>query len=212
MYRKYIKRVFDVILALLGMPLLLIILIMFAPIIYLTDKGPIFYNAPRLGKNGKTFKMFKFRSMYINAPDIRMEDGSTFNAEDDPRVTPIGRFLRKTSIDEAPQIINILLGDMSVIGPRPDLPEHMKMYEGNESEKLKVRPGITGYNQAYYRNTIEWRVRLQHDVYYVDNITFILDAKIFIHTAFTVLTRRNVFVSQPNDDCQKKSDSTFNCN
>jgi len=193
-YRKYIKRFLDIFLCSIATPLLFIIIIVVSPVIYYVDKGPIFYNAARLGKNGKIFKMFKLRSMYINAPDIRLEDGSTYNAEDDPRVTPIGRFLRKTSLDEAPQIINVLLGNMSIIGPRPDLPEHMKLYEFNESEKLRVRPGITGYNQAYYRNTIEWRERLQHDVYYAHNITFLLDAKIFIHTAFMVLTRRNVFV------------------
>lgn len=95
------------------------------PLIWLTDRGPTFYNAQRVGLNGKIFKMFKFRSMKVNAPDIRNTDGSTFNSSDDPRVTRIGRFIRKTSIDEIPQILNVLIGDMSFVGPRPVLPAYL---------------------------------------------------------------------------------------
>lgn len=116
MYSRGIKRVFDFIIGLIALPFVLVITIIMAPIIYLNDKGPIFYNASRLGKNGKPFKMYKFRSMMVNAPDIRNEDGSTYNGDDDPRVTKVGRFMRKTSIDELPQFLNVFLGDSGIIG------------------------------------------------------------------------------------------------
>ena len=132
MYRKFFKRFFDVVLALVALPLGLIILAIIGPVIYFQDKGSIFYNAPRLGKDGKIFKMYKFRSMKMNANDLRNEDGSTFNSENDQRLTRIGKFIRETSLDETPQLLNIIKGDMSIIGPRPDLPEHLKLYVGNE--------------------------------------------------------------------------------
>ena len=112
MYKKYFKRILDLALAIIALPIWFIILIVIGPLIYFEDKGPIFYNAPRLGKNGKIFKMYKFRTMKVNSPDLRNEDGSTYNSENDPRLTRIGRLLRKTSLDETPQIINVLKGDM----------------------------------------------------------------------------------------------------
>lgn len=196
MYKKYFKRVFDLILALVALPFWLIILVIIGPIIYFQDKGSIFYNAPRLGKDGKVFKMYKFRSMKINAPDLRNEDGSTFNAEDDPRLTKIGKFIRKTSLDETPQLLNIIKGDMSIIGPRPDLPEHRELYEGNEERKLEIRPGVTGYNQAYFRNTVPWKKRIQNDIYYIDNLSLGLDIKIFFKTALSVLKREDVYITE----------------
>ena len=117
MYKHFFKRLFDIVISLFAMPFVLIVIAVFAPIIYFTDRGNPFYNAERVGKNGKPFKMYKLRSMYVNAPDIRLSDGSTYNGEDDPRVTPIGRVIRKASIDELPQIINVLRGLMSLIGP-----------------------------------------------------------------------------------------------
>lgn len=194
MYKKYLKRVLDILVTIIALPFWLLILIIIGPIIYFQDKGSIFYNAPRLGKDGKVFKMYKFRSMKMNAPDIRNEDGSTFNAEDDPRLTKIGKFIRKTSLDETPQLLNILKGDMSIIGPRPDLPEHHDLYEGNEGRKLEVRPGVTGYNQAYYRNTVPWKERIQNDIYYIDHLSLLLDIKIFFKTAISVLKREDIFV------------------
>lgn len=116
MYKRFIKNVFDFLIGLCGFPFFLIALIIFGPIIYFQDKGSIFYNAERIGKDGKFFKMYKFRSMYVNAPDIRLSDGSTYNGEDDPRVTKIGKFMRDTSIDELPQILNLLNGDSGIIG------------------------------------------------------------------------------------------------
>lgn len=192
MYKKFFKRFFDIIFSFLALPFFLILLILLAPIIYFSDKGSIFYNAPRLGKDGKIFKMYKFRSMKMNAPDIRNEDGSTFNSEKDPRLTKIGKLLRKTSIDEIPQILNVFKGDMSFIGPRPDLPEHIEVYEENELDKLKVRPGISGYNQAYFRNSINYKLRWKNDVFYSNNISFLFDLKILFKTIFIVIMRKNI--------------------
>ena len=194
MYRNFFKRMFDLALAIIALPFWLIIIIIVGPMIYFQDKGSIFYNAPRLGKDGTIFKMYKLRSMKMNAPDLRNEDGSTFNAEDDPRLTQIGKFIRKTSLDETPQLLNIIKGDMSIIGPRPDLPEHMKLYEGNEERKLEIRPGVTGFNQAYFRNTIPWKERIKNDIYYIDHLTMWMDIKVFFKTAVSVLKREDVFV------------------
>lgn len=143
MYKYLIKRILDIILAILLLPFLFVTTILIAPLIYLEDGGSIFYNSKRLGKHGKVFIMYKFRTMKENARDIRNADGSTYNSIYDPRVTKIGKVLRRTSIDEIPQIINVIKGDMSFIGPRPDLPEHIMLYTNEEKRKLKVRPGIT---------------------------------------------------------------------
>lgn len=193
MYSKGIKRILDFIIGLMALPFIVVITLIMAPIIYFDDKGPIFYNASRLGKNGKPFKMYKYRSMMVNAPDIRNKDGSTYNGDDDPRVTKVGRFMRKTSIDELPQFLNVLLGDMSLIGPRPDPLDDMEIYTEYQKKKLNVRPGITGYNQAYYRNSVEQNEKFEHDVYYAENISFFLDIKIFFKTIATILTRDNVY-------------------
>lgn len=182
--------------ACLILPFWLIVLIIIGPVIYFQDKGTIFYIAPRLGRSGNVFKMYKFRSMKMNAPDLRNEDGSTFNAENDPRLTKIGKFIRKTSLDETPQLLNIIKGDMSIIGPRPDLPEHKDLYVGNEARKLEVRPGITGYSQAYFRNTIPWKERIKNDIYYIDHLTLGMDIKILLRTAEAILKQETVFIAQ----------------
>lgn len=200
MYRKFLKRFLDLILALMALPFFLISLLLIGPMIFLEDKGPVFYNAPRLGKDGKIFSMRKFRSMRMNAPDIRNNDGSTFNSEDDPRLTKVGRFIRKTSIDELPQILNVLKGDMSIIGPRPDLPEQRMLYNGNEERKLEVKPGITGYNQAYFRNAIAWKERIQNDIYYIDHLSFGLDIRILFKTFTSVIKRTNVFADKSEEN------------
>lgn len=205
MYKHFFKRVIDLILAIIVLPFWFIILVIIGSIIYFQDKGSIFYNAPRLGKNGKVFKMYKFRSMKVNAPDLRNGDGSTFNAENDPRLTKIGKFIRKTSLDETPQLLNIIKGDMSIIGPRPDLPEHRDLYEDNEERKLEIRPGVTGYNQAYFRNTVPWKERIQNDIYYINHLSWWLDIKIFFKTAISVLKREDVFVSDKNTNSNKNT-------
>ena len=190
----------DLVLAIIALPFWLVILVVIGPIIYFQDKGPIFYNAPRLGKDGKVFIMYKFRSMKVNAPDIRNEDGSTFNSEDDPRLTKVGKFIRKSSIDETPQLLNIIKGNMSIIGPRPDLPEHIELYEGNESRKLEIRPGVTGFNQAYFRNTIPWEERIKNDIYYIDHLTMWMDIKVAFKTVISVLKREDIFTEPKSDD------------
>lgn len=194
MYKKYFKRVFDLMLSIIALPFWFVMLIVVGPIIYFQDRGPMFYNAPRLGKDGKIFKMYKFRSMKVNAPDIRNKDGSTYNSEDDPRLTKVGRFIRKTSLDETPQLLNVIKGEMSIIGPRPDLPEHMELYEGNEARKLEVRPGVTGYNQACYRNTVPWKKRIQHDIYYIDHLSLGFDIRICFATIISVIKKENVYI------------------
>lgn len=194
MYKYIFKRWLDFIIALLAMPFFIPVLIIVSPLIWLDDPGPIFYNAPRLGYKGKVFKMYKFRSMKVNAPDIRNEDGTTYNSENDPRVTRVGRILRKTSIDELPQLLNVLKGDMSLIGPRPDLPGAEKeVYRPGDKKKLTVKPGITGYSQAYYRNSSTIEQRFNGDVYYAKNVSIILDIKIMIKTIESVLASKNIY-------------------
>ena len=199
MYKKYVKRGIDFLVALIATPFVLILILIMAPIIYLDDHGPVFYNATRRGKDGRTFQMFKFRSMYVNSPDLKNPDGSTFNSADDPRVTKIGKFMRKTSIDEVPQILNVLKGDMSFIGPRPTLAHTpYDQLDAMRKKRLTVRPGITGYAQAYYRNSITQDEKFQYDCYYTDHVTFLLDIKIFLKTIFSVLGRKNIYVSETN--------------
>ena len=162
MYSCFFKRFIDILLSLLALPFVFLTVLVVAPFIFFEDKGPLFYNAVRRGRYGKNFKMFKLRTMYVNAPDIKNADGSTFNSDQDPRVTKIGRFLRKTSIDELPQILNVLIGDMSFIGPRPTLAitPYEELPEINK-KRLLVRPGISGYAQAYYSNSITQQEKLE---------------------------------------------------
>ncbi|OGO76581.1 MAG: UDP-phosphate galactose phosphotransferase [Clostridiales bacterium GWB2_37_7] len=202
MYKKYAKRIFDFVFALMLMPIVLPVIGLCALLIKLEDRGPVFYFGKRLGKDKKVFKMYKLRSMKVNAPDIRNEDGSTFNSDNDPRLTKIGKFLRKSSLDELPQIINVVIGDMSFIGPRPDLPEHINYYEGDQVRKLEVLPGISGYNQAYFRNSTEWKERLRHDVYYVDNISLLIDIKILFKTVETIVFRKGIYISTKTINAQ----------
>ena len=196
MYKKFGKRALDILLSLIALPFVLLVIVIMAPFIYLEDRGPVFYNATRRGMKGKNFKMFKLRSMYVNSPNLRNADGSTFNSDKDPRVTKIGRFMRKTSVDELPQILNVLIGDMSFIGPRPTLATtpYEQLPEINK-RRLAVRPGITGYAQAYYRNSITQQEKFQHDCYYAENISFAMDVKVLLQTVKSVLKRENIYVS-----------------
>lgn len=195
MYKKFFKRVIDIFLSLIACIPLIIAFVFVAPVIYFTDKGPVFYNAERRGKNGKVFKMYKFRSMYVNSPDIRNEDGSTYNGESDPRVTKIGKIMRKTSVDELPQVLNVLKGDMSIVGPRPTLATgQIDPSDPLRIKRLEVRPGITGYSQAYFRNSITQDEKFKNDVYYAENVSFLLDIKIVFKTFFSVLSHKNIFV------------------
>lgn len=192
MYKLFLKRLIDIIIGLLALPFVLLLIIIIGPLIWRGDKGPVFFKAKRIAKGGGIFSMYKFRSMKVNAPDIRLENGDTYNGDDDPRVTPIGRFLRKTSIDEVPQFLNVLIGNMSFIGPRPDTPDFLNVYKENYPDILTVKPGITGYNQAYFRNSIDGGEKMKNDDYYAKNLTFIMDIKILFKTICTVLARQNI--------------------
>ena len=215
MYVNFIKRVLDIIVSIVALPFVLIIIAVLAPIIKLEDAGPVFYNAGRVGRGGCDFKMYKLRSMRVNAPDLVMEDGSTYNGADDPRMTKIGAFMRKTSLDEIPQFLNVLKGDMSLIGPRPDLRRECELYTGEEALKLNVKPGITGYAAVYGRNSLPWRQRLKLDVYYVKHISFLLDVKIFFRTFATVFKQEGIYVKEDSENAAKScniSDATSNKN
>lgn len=195
MYTRFFKRLLDIIGSLLALPFVALEILFIAPIIWLTDKGPVFYIATRAGKNYKPFKMFKFRSMYVNSPDLKSPDGSTYSSDNDPRVTPIGHFLRKTSLDEFPQFLNVFLGNMSFVGPRPKLYNKDVILENLTEVHRKsysVKPGITGYTQAYFRNSVTQEDKFKWDAYYADNLTFLMDIKVILKTVYTVITRKNV--------------------
>lgn len=211
MYRKFFKRIKDVICAIILLPIMGILIVLAGLFIWLEDRGPIFYSSKRLGKAGIVFLMYKLRTMKVNAPDIRNEDGSTFNSATDLRQTRVGRLLRQTSIDEIPQIINIIKGDMSFVGPRPDLPEHLGYYDGTEIRKLSVLPGVTGFNQAFFRNSVQWRDRLQNDVYYADNVSFWLDLKILIHTIIGCVSQKSIYALEKRQEATHEQ-RTFNRN
>ena len=195
MYVHFFKRVLDLLLSLLAMPFWLLILVPVAIAIKLDDGGPIFYKSARVGKGFKKFGMLKFRSMKVNAPDLRNADGGTYNAADDPRVTKVGKFLRETSLDETPQLLNIIKGDMSIIGPRAGDWESVDTYEEDEKDKCKVVPGLTGYCQAYYRNNVSVREKRLKDAWYANHVSFLLDLKIFFKTIVTVLKRENLYTN-----------------
>lgn len=194
MYRTFFKRTIDLCIALIAMPFMIPITLCVGLAIYIDDRGSIFYLAPRRGRNGEVFKMFKFRSMKMNAPDIRNSDNSTYNAPDDPRITRVGRLIRKTSIDELPQLFNILIGNMSLIGPRPvTIDRPLEQYDAKRWKRLSVRPGITGYSQAYFRNSISNEEKLEKDAEYAENVTFWGDIRIVFATIKTVLFHKNIY-------------------
>lgn len=186
--KHILDKIFGVILLILLSPILAIIAIA----IKIDSNGPVIFKQKRLGKNGNIFEIYKFRTMYVDAPDLRNEDGSTFNSDNDPRVTKVGNLLRKTSLDELTQIFNILKGEMSFIGPRPDLPDHYDLYTEFDKKKLLVRPGVTGYAQANGRNNIEWKKRIEMDIFYIENYSLFLDIKILFKTVFSVLKSEGV--------------------
>lgn len=174
------------------MPVVLFFTIILFIAIKIEDKGKTFYVSDRVGKNGKIFKMYKFRSMKANSEDIRLEDGSTYSGDDDFRITKVGKFIRKTSIDELPQIVNVFIGNMSFIGPRPDPVDWLERYPKEYLDFLKVKPGITGYNQAYFRNSTDGIEKMKNDLFYAKKISFLFDVKIFFKTIFTILLRKNL--------------------
>jgi len=180
------------------MPVALVIILFCGVLIKLEDGGPVFYYADRLGKNAVKFKMLKLRTMKVGAPDIRQADGSTWSSEDDIRVTCIGRRLRKTSIDELPQLINVLKGEMSLIGPRPDTIDSLAEYSEFDRKRLCILPGMTGYCQSNYRNSINASEKILKDIYYVDNASFTFDMKIYIKTILLLIKPRNIYSGSTN--------------
>lgn len=184
-YSKYIKRVLDFLLALIGLIISFIPMIIVAIIIKLDSTGPIIFKQERIGYKGKIYKMYKFRSMCINA-----EKKGVYSDDKDTRVTRIGKFIRKTSIDELPQLINVLKGEMSLIGFRSPLTYHpwkWNEYTKEQKKMFNVRPGITGWAQVNGRKTVEWNKRIELNVWYTEHISFLLDLKILVMTIFKVL-------------------------
>lgn len=195
MYR-IIKRFFDIVISLLFLPWICLAALVVFFLALTDDRGDVFYIAKRRGYKGKIFSMYKFRSMVMNAPDIRNADNSTFNSLNDARLTKWGKFLRKTSIDELPQFINVLKGDMSIIGPRPVTTDRpLSEYDQKRLERLEVKPGITGYTQAYFRNSIDQEAKFEKDAWYAKNASLFLDCKIFIKTVEVVFRRKNIYTN-----------------
>ncbi|MDK0799567.1 sugar transferase [Clostridium perfringens] len=195
MYKNYIKRFLDIFLSILGLPFLIVIFCFVYFLIKIDDNGPIFYLDKRIGKDGIIFNMYKFRTMKVNAPDIRNNDGSTFNSKDDPRLTKFGKVLRESSLDETPQLLNVLKGDMSIIGPRASMASAINTYKDDEKDKMAVKPGISGYTQAYYRNGLSVREKRLKDAWYANNVSIILDIKIILKTIITVLKKEGIYTN-----------------
>lgn len=188
-----IKRIFDFVLSLVAVIALSPLLIILAIIIKLDSRGPVFFKQERLGKDGKVFLIYKFRTMIDKAESIGT---GLFTNENDPRITRVGTFLRKTSLDELPQLINVLKAEMSLVGPRPPVPYHPHKYDDySEEQRLRftVLPGITGYAQVSGRNAIGWDERIKYDVYYAKNWSLGLDLKIFFKTIKTVFNKEGIY-------------------
>lgn len=194
-YQLYVKRIIDIILSIIVLPIALLLMIPISIAVKAVDGGPILYRSKRLGIRFKEFDMLKFRSMKVNAPDIRNSDGSTYNSDHDDRVTKVGKVLRETSLDEIPQLFNIIKGDMSIIGPRAGDIESKDTYADDEMDKLLVRPGVSGFSQAYYRNSIGVREKRLFDAAYAHNVSFFLDIKILFHTVYIVIFRKNIYTN-----------------
>jgi lipopolysaccharide/colanic/teichoic acid biosynthesis glycosyltransferase len=161
--------------------------------IRVTSPGPVIYRGMRLGVGGRPFPMLKFRTMHAGAPDMRNADGSTYSAEDDPRVTRVGRLLRRTSLDELPQLWNVLKGDMSLVGPRPELPDQIRFYNDADRRRLDVPPGITGLAQVSGRNALSWEDRRALDIRYIDSMNLRTDLLLLLRTIPGVLSAHGVF-------------------
>lgn len=197
MYKRFLKRFIDIVLSLCGLAVLAIPMIVVALAIKIESKGPAIFKQERIGLNGKVFEIYKFRSMRVNAEHT---GSGVYSEKGDPRVTKIGKIIRATSIDELPQFINILKGEMSFIGPRPPLTYHPWPYGEYTSEQkrmFEVRPGVTGWAQINGRKNVEWNRRIEMNVWYVDNVSFVLDMKIAFRTVFKVLANKdNVCVGE----------------
>lgn len=208
MYKKFFKRFLDVFIASVMIVLLSPVFIAVSVAIKLESKGPVFFLQERLGKNAKVFKIYKFRSMCVGAESM---GSGVYSGSDDSRVTKVGKFIRATSIDELPQLLNIIKGDMSFVGPRPPLTYHpwsLEKYSDFQRRMFEVRPGITGWAQIHGRKAVEWNKRIKMNVYYVDNYSFFLDLKIVFITFFKVLKNsdnENIGVTVTDFENEKES-------
>ena len=196
----FVKRAFDIVASAAALIILSPIMLIAAILVYVDDPGKVFYGHVRIGKNGKPFKMWKFRSMYMNAdkminlltPEQAKQYYTEFKIDNDPRITKIGNFLRKTSLDELPQLFNVLCNDMSLVGPRPLIESEIQTYyEDTHDVLLAVKPGITGYWQAYARNNATYQSgkRQKMEMYYVRNASLWLDIKILFKTVVSVIKK-----------------------
>lgn len=188
MYKNFLKRMIDCIIAFLALIVLLIPMLIVALAVKIESKGPVFFKQERIGRSGKVFKIIKFRSMCVGAES---KGSGVYSNKNDARVTRVGRIIRATSLDEIPQLFNILRGDMSLIGPRPPLTYHpwkFEEYSDEQKKMFEVRPGITGWAQVNGRKDVEWNKRIELNIWYVDHVSFILDVKIFFITILKVIT------------------------
>lgn len=190
------KRLFDIIVATLLLVLLLPVIVLIYALITINMGSPVLFCQIRPGLNGWPFVIYKFRTMSENV------DAAGNPLPDGLRLTGVGRFLRKTSLDEIPQLFNVLIGDMSLVGPRPLLMEYLPLYSLEQSRRHLVRPGITGWAQVHGRNTISWQDKFSFDVWYAENVSFMLDMKILFMTALKVLRRDGINASDA--DTMKK--------
>lgn len=205
MYAKYVKRLLDFVISLVAFIILLPIMLVIGIIIKIDSKGPVFFLQERLGKNGKVFKIIKFRTMIVNAENIG--DGLKVKSESDNRITKVGDLLRKTSLDELPQLINVIKGEMALIGPRPPVTYHPHKYEDypeNQKQRFTVRPGITGLAQVRVRNSATWDERINIDLEYIQKITFFTDIKIIIETITKVFKREDIYRKEPEIEEEEK--------
>ena len=193
----FVKRVFDIVCSLIGLIVLSPVFIILSILVKTTSEGPVFFAHKRVGKGGKTIKIYKFRSMVTNAeelikqftPEQKAEYEKNFKLENDPRVTKVGKFMRKTSLDELPQLINILKGDISVVGPRPVMDVETKIYGNYRDMLLSVKPGLTGFWAANGRSHTTYTRRRAMEIYYVKNRSVLLDLKIIFKTFISVFKR-----------------------
>lgn len=182
-----LKRVLDLVISFVGLTLLFIPFALIALAIKLDSKGPIFFRQERVGKDGQVFKTWKFRTMVVGA----VERGLGYKvAKDDPRITRVGRFLREWGLDELPQLINVLKGEMSIVGPRPTLKYQVERYDDFQRKRLLVKPGITGWALIHGRNLLTWEERIKYDVWYVEHWSLLLDLWIMLKTIWVVLIKR----------------------
>lgn len=188
----------DIVLSILALVVLSPVFLLISVMIKLDSKGKVIFKHKRIGKNGKEIYIYKFRTMVENAEDTiqnfteeqKKEFQENYKLADDPRITKVGKLLRKTSLDELPQLINILKGDLSIIGPRPIVREELKKYGERQEEFLSITPGLTGYWAANGRSCVDYAQRMEMEMYYVRNVSFKLDVKIFFQTVKSVATRR----------------------